>query len=77
MSEYLESLEPNDAQCYIKKLTLTTGGGGGVLTRSIYFGCSRVGRKYQVSRYYSVQPAPIMLINFSHPRKHELPKETT
>ena len=25
MSEYLKSLEPNDAQCYIKKLTLTTG----------------------------------------------------
>ena len=24
MSEYLKSLEPNDAQCYIKKLTLTT-----------------------------------------------------
>ena len=25
MSEYLKSLEPYDAQCYIKKLTLTTG----------------------------------------------------
>ena len=25
MNEYLKSLEPNDAQCYIKKLTLTTG----------------------------------------------------
>ena len=25
MSEYLKSLEPNDTQCYIKKLTLTTG----------------------------------------------------
>ena len=25
MSEYLKSLEPNDAQCYIKKLTLTAG----------------------------------------------------
>ena len=25
MSEYLKRLEPNDAQCYIKKLTLTTG----------------------------------------------------
>ena len=24
MSEYLKSLDPNDAQCYIKKLTLTT-----------------------------------------------------
>ena len=23
MSEYLKSVEPNDAQCYIKKLTLT------------------------------------------------------
>ena len=25
MSEYLKSLESNNAQCYIKKLTLTTG----------------------------------------------------
>ena len=25
MSEYLKSLEPNDAQYYIKKLTLTIG----------------------------------------------------
>ena len=25
MSEYLKSLESNDAQCYIKKPTLTTG----------------------------------------------------
>ena len=25
ISEYLKSLEPNDAQCYIKKLTLTAG----------------------------------------------------
>ena len=25
MSEYLKSLEPNDAQCYNNKLTLTTG----------------------------------------------------
>ena len=25
MSEYLKSLKPNDAPCYIKKLTLTTG----------------------------------------------------
>ena len=25
MSEYLKSLEPNDPQCYIKKLTLKTG----------------------------------------------------
>ena len=25
MSEYFKSLEPNDAQCYVKKLTLTTG----------------------------------------------------
>ena len=24
MSEHLKSLEPNDAQCYIKKLTFTT-----------------------------------------------------
>ena len=25
MNEYLKSLKPNNAQCYIKKLTFTTG----------------------------------------------------